>query len=327
MDTEPKVSVIVPVYMVEEYLPFCIECIINQSYSNLEIILVDDGSKDRCGKICEDYSRKDNRIVVLHKENGGLSDARNAGIKIATGEYITCVDSDDYIASDMIQDLYESIRRTGADIAICGTIKTSVRQVNNKSQFAPAEDIVMTPEQTIELGLYSKGFSLSAWGKLYKKSLFYGVEYPKGKLFEDLFTTYKLILKSHKIVYNEKVGYFYYYRPNSIVASNYTPRHLDCFEGLEQMKADGVFSTPLLKKTYCAAVIEAFSELLEKNPPKNDPSIESLWKQVKKYRICTIFNHKCSLRVRAKAATLLMGRNFSQKIINYYYQKKWKRNQ
>lgn len=317
------VSVIVPVYMVEEYLQSCVDSVINQTYRNLEIILVNDGSSDNCGKICDDYALLDKRIKVIHKKNGGLSDARNAGIKIAEGEYITCVDSDDFIAEDMVENLYKVLTSTKADIAVCGMIKTSDRfpSIQNDNVEKIEE---FTPQEAIEEGLYNRKFPLSAWAKLYRKSLFKEIEYPVGKLYEDLFTTYKLILKSTKIVFTSRVGYYYFYRTGSIVATKFKINHLDCFEALEKMRQEGIFTDAKLVSAYESAMVEAYTELLEKNPPLKEKAIRILWKQVKKYRINTILNVNSSKRVRGKAALLLLGNRFSQIIIKAYYKMKWK---
>ena len=319
------ISVIVPIYMVEEYLPLCIESIINQTYKNLEIILIDDGSKDRCGELCDKYAQKDSRIIVIHKDNGGLSDARNAGIKIASGHYITCVDSDDYIAVDMVENLYNSIAGYDADISICGMKKTSNRDEDLYKE--TAFDVkVMSPDQAIEQGLYNTSFPLSAWGKLYSAKLFEGIEYPVGKLYEDLFTTYRLFLKAQKIVFHSKVGYFYYYRPNSIVATSYREAHLDCFDGIKQMEKDGVFHDTDLQKAYKSSMVEAYTELLEKRPPLCDKQIVDLWEQIKPFRLSVVLNTKSAKRVRGKAFLLFFGRRFFQMIINAYYKKKWEIN-
>lgn len=321
----PLVSVIVPVYMVEEYLSSCVDSIVNQTYKNLEIILVDDGSPDNCGKICDEYAQIDSRITVIHKENGGLSDARNAGIKTASGHYITCVDSDDYIAVDMVENLYNSIVKYDADISICCTKKTANRDEDLYKE--TAFDVkLMSPDQAIEEGLYNTSFPLSAWGKLYRRKLFEDIEYPVGKLYEDLFTTYKLFLKAKKIVYYSKVGYFYYYRSNSIVATSFREAHLDCFEGIKQMQNDGVFHNSELQRAYMSSMVEAYTELLEKKPPLFDKQIVDLWEQIKPYRLSVILNSKSSKRVRGKAFLLLLGRRLCQIMVNLYYKKKWKKN-
>lgn len=218
---EPLISVIVPIYHVEQYLRRCIDSIIGQTYKNLEIILVDDGSDDGCPAICDEYARKDNRIVVIHKENGGLSDARNKGIEIAKGDYIAFVDSDDYIHKDMYKILMDEILRSSSDISIC-TYKYVYDNKPDEPDISYNDDYlveVMDGRQS-QHRYYSGDIMLEltvAWNKLYKKDLFDGIRYPKGKIFEDEYTTYKVLYKSKKISFVNVPLYYYLQRSDSII--------------------------------------------------------------------------------------------------------------
>ena len=213
------ISVIIPIYKVEKYLEKCIQSIIAQTYNNLDIILVDDGSPDNCGNIIEEYRKKDKRIRTIHQDNGGLSDARNSGIKIANGKYILCIDSDDWIENNMIEVLYKNIIDNNADISICEFIEEddegkmiSHKNYNNKIEiFRKKEAIKKLIEQDI--------ITNHAWNKLYKTKLFDNVEYPKGQLMEDISTTYKLFEKSEKIVYQNTPLYHYIQRGTSILGN------------------------------------------------------------------------------------------------------------
>lgn len=209
------ISVIVPVYNVEKYLEKCIQSILNQEYTELEIILVDDGSKDNSGKICDDYAKKDNRIKVIHKENGGLSDARNAGLKIALGEYIGFVDSDDYIDTDMYLTLYQLIENNNADISI-----VSFREFMNGKMIDVKESKsleIMSKIEGIKELLLDNKIQSYAWNKLFKKELFKDIEFPTGKNFEDIATTLLLFEKTEKIVRMEEPKYNYLRRSDSII--------------------------------------------------------------------------------------------------------------
>jgi len=188
----PLISIIIPIYKVEDYIRCCIDSILSQTYKNLEIILVDDGSPDNCGSVCEEYSLKDKRIKVIYKKNGGLSSARNAGLDIASGEYIGFVDSDDWIENDMYESLYNAIIFHKADISVCGRYIASGNKITTISDSEKAE-VFTRCEALSELVLdeYS-GMKNFAWDKLYKKELFDNVRYPEGKCYEDIFTTYKL---------------------------------------------------------------------------------------------------------------------------------------
>lgn len=227
----PLISVIIPVYNVEKYLTRCLESVITQTYSNLEIILVDDGSTDGSGKVCDRYQEKDSRIKVVHKKNGGVSDARNEGIKVAAGKYITFVDSDDYVSDDYVSCLFAMISEERADIAV-GTYVVVNDREQNQFLTAPKQRYNKTFSgiEAINNSWYKKEITNSTWAKLYKKELFLQVEYQKGKVYEDLGTTYKLLYKAKKVVYADYRIYYYVQREGSIMHSSSKKRIEDRFE-------------------------------------------------------------------------------------------------
>ena len=230
------ISVIVPVYKVEKYLSKCVESILNQSYSNLEIILVDDGYQDKYGQICEEYTSKDNRIKVIHKENGGLSDARNYGLNNSTGDYVCFVDSDDFVASDYVEKLLDACIKNNSDISACNFYyinedgKKWVRKEKKGKIYTSEEAIkdIFSPSQDTEV---------MTWNKLYKKNLFIEnhIEFPKGKIHEDNFTTYKLYDKANKITLISDKLYYYLQRQNSIM-STFNKKRFDILLALEQIE-------------------------------------------------------------------------------------------
>lgn len=209
------ISVIVPVYKVEKYLKRCVESIISQKYKNLEIILVDDGSPDSCGQMCDDYTEKDNRVKVIHKKNGGLSDARNAGLDIANGVYVTFVDSDDILNDEYITRLYENLISAKADISCCDLAR--IKESEKVESTSKGQVKVFDSLSAIEETLYQRFIDNSACAKLYKKNLFDRLKYPKNKYFEDLDTTYKLFLQAKKIVATDEKLYYYIQREGSIL--------------------------------------------------------------------------------------------------------------
>jgi glycosyltransferase involved in cell wall biosynthesis len=231
---EKTISVIVPVYKVEKYLSRCIESIINQTYSNLEIILVDDGSPDKCGDICDHYASLDSRVKVIHKENGGLSDARNTGLNIATGEYVNFIDSDDYIHEKFYEKLLTLVLSNNADIGQCEFLKVfEDKDHNNKvTSTIPLNSEKVATFNNVEAlnQLYSNVISGVAWNKLYKAELFKDIRFPKGKIHEDDFTTFKVLYNSKKIVTTSLPLYYYLQRSNSIMGSEFNARHLDSLE-------------------------------------------------------------------------------------------------
>ena len=208
------ITIIVPIYKVEEYIDKCINSILNQTYKNLEIILVDDGSPDRCGSICDEYAKKDNRIVVIHKENGGLSDARNAGIEKAHGKYISFIDSDDFVTADYIEYMYRMLKKENVKLAVCGIQvvwkKTKMKQDNKLNCYK------YTAEEAFNNLLWSKGIEISAYGKLYDRELWEKNKFPKGKVYEDTYVMYKIFEEAKNLVYGEKKSYFYIARKGSI---------------------------------------------------------------------------------------------------------------
>lgn len=217
---EDLISVIIPVYKVEQYLSNCLESLINQTYSNLEIIVVDDGSPDACPQICDDYMKKDSRIKVIHKENGGLSDARNAGIKIATGKYIGFVDSDDYIHPKFYEILYKNIMEYDADISVCNFVNTT--QLNWYGGKQSKEMVEFNNIEALE-ALYSDNVQMQkamvvAWNKLYKRELFKKIHYPLGKTNEDEFVIHHILYQSKKIIYIDSELYYYLQRTDSIMS-------------------------------------------------------------------------------------------------------------
>lgn len=226
------ISIIIPVYRVEEYLTKCIDSVIKQKYTNIEIILVDDGSPDNCPKICDEYAKKDSRIKVIHKENGGLSDARNVGINNASGQYISFIDSDDYIDNDYILFLYKCIKENDSDISICTHyIEKGNRTINLQNNIKRTYNNV----EALHDMLYSQNIDVSAWGKLYKKELFKNIKFPIGRLYEDSATTYKLLDISNKIVFWGKSKYHYVIRNNSITTNSFSNKKLDLIYSTKEM--------------------------------------------------------------------------------------------
>lgn len=228
----PIISIIVPVYNVEEYLQRCIDSILNQSFKNFELILVNDGSTDNSLKICKEYLLNDPRVKIINKENGGLSSARNAGINIAKGRYIGFVDSDDWINKEMYKILYELCEKNNSDIAECRYTVTTGNEMNldNSSNLIT----ILNNEEAIK-SLYTNTSygSVVSWNKLYRCELFKDIKFPEGKLNEDQFTTYKLYYKSNKIVSIDKVLYYYFQSTKSIMRSEFTLKKLDAIEAIE----------------------------------------------------------------------------------------------
>lgn len=220
----PLISVIVPVYKVEKYLDTCVRSIVNQTYRNLEILLVDDGSPDGSGAICEAWAAKDPRIKVVHKENGGGGAARNTALDAAGGELIAFADSDDYIAPDMYAHLYELIR-DGADIAECDFVTTA----DDGAEFPLCEPKTMayTREEAMREHIQDTIFRQLIWNKLYRREMVGHIRFPVGTAIDDEFFTYQVLGNAKKLVRSTKVCYAYRQQPDSVMHQTYSLKRLE----------------------------------------------------------------------------------------------------
>lgn len=254
----PLISVVVPIYNVQQYLEKCIDSIIAQTYTNIEIILVDDGSKDGCPAICDEYAKKDDRIRVIHKPNGGLSSARNAGIEIATGEYISFVDSDDYISEDMIEQLYDTLQNEQNAISVC--LFTSDEEglsvgINKDKEY-------FTSAEAIREILLERKFHTSAVAKLYPTRIFDEIRFPVGLYYEDFATMYKLFAECEKIVFVKTYKYFYVFNPDSITKATFSDKQMDYFTVSDQvheyLKSEYPNLVKALKNRECSMAISFY---------------------------------------------------------------------
>lgn len=227
---QPLISVIVPVYKVEKYLGRCIESLINQTYTRLEIILVDDGSTDKCSQLCDEWSGKDARIKSVHKRNGGLSDARNAGMPLAAGEYISFIDSDDYVSNDYFEVMLNTLVSENSDIVECSVVK--FYEDNHFEEYH--DDLKATSYSAVDglSGLIAEEpFHQHVWNKMYKADITLGIPFPFGKLNEDEFWTYQIFGRANRVTKINKTMYFYFQRAESIMGEAYNLRRLDALEG------------------------------------------------------------------------------------------------
>lgn len=228
------ISVIVPIYKVEAYLPRCVDSLLGQTDRDFELILVDDGSTDRCGAICDEYAAKDSRIQVIHKENGGLSDARNAGLAIARGEYIAFVDSDDWVSPRYLEMLRQGLETTGSDICECGILRTEGSSCPEPVETVPEVfDTVSALEQLIRDGKFHQ----YVWNKLYRREIIAGIRFPVGKTNEDEFWTYQVFGRTAHVARIDALLYNYFQRPGSIMGAGYSLKRLDGLEAKAQRQA------------------------------------------------------------------------------------------
>lgn len=309
------ITIIIPVYNIEKYLRKCIESVIEQTYKNIEIILVDDGSMDNSGEICDQYKEKDSRILVIHKRNGGLSDARNSAIDIAKGKYLFFLDGDDYIEKDSIEYLYNIITKYKCQIAIAQTQlvwdgKEKIKR--NKDNCKREEKIKLyNNESALEAMLYNTEFTNNACNKLYDTKLFTNIRYPIGMLYEDLATTYKLISLAKKIVLSSRITYNYLVdRNTSIMNSSYNSKRMQSL----------IFTNEIIsfvKEKYPSIELAAISRMymeclfiLLKLPYKKKYSNDNkiVHNFLKKYRWKVIKNKKLPIKQKLLCIVAIGGR-------------------
>lgn len=224
-----KISIIIPVYKVEKYIHRCIDSVLGQTYSNIEVILVDDGSPDLCGRICDEYAKKDNRVVVIHKENAGLSGARNSGLNVATGDYIGFVDSDDYISRDMYGRLMYSVESSGKDIGICNFAR--VFSDHEETAFEFEEERMFSQDEMYEAISREVNWQwITVWNKLYRKEIFENLRFPEGRIHEDEAVIHNIIFMSNGAAFIPDEMYYYVQRQGSIMSMKSNKRMSDAYD-------------------------------------------------------------------------------------------------
>ena len=225
---KPLVSIIVPCYKVEQYLPVCIESILNQSYSDWELILVDDGSPDRSGEICDQYAAKDERIRVIHKQNAGVAAARNSGVELATGDYATYLDGDDYLHPDCLRELVRIAEGQHADIVQCGYVR------GNDTIFPPSEQKETVKEYTNHSVFAADVAKIIVWGKLYRMDILKDIRIPEGRYFEDDLVTWRWYYAADRIVVTSHPYYYYTCNAQSTMAQHHKKPNLSFIEAYEE---------------------------------------------------------------------------------------------
>ena len=312
-----KISVIVPVYNVEQYLERCVDSIINQTYTNLEIILVNDGSTDNSGKLCDELAKKDERIRVIHKENGGLSDARNRGIDESESDLVGFIDSDDYIDSDMYEVLLKNLNDTDADLSMCALYdvynNTPEAQVTNKGTWK------LSSEQAIKMVMEAKILSVTAVNKLYRKSLFTDLKFEVGKIAEDAFIMIKLLDKCEKIVATNEKKYYYVHRENSITTQKFSTKFLNVIEAYEQNSNIILEKYPKLKDVAQTRMNWAYFYVLDRlllDDNYNDKELENkLISYLKNHRKDILNDPLFTKGRKIGFIALLLSRNLYRKLI------------
>ena len=301
------ISVIVPIYNVERYLRKCVDSILCQSYTNLEIFLVDDGASDNCGRICDEYALKDSRIRVIHKENGGLSDARNVAIDVTQGEYLTFIDSDDYVAPDYIETLWLLVKKYNCKVSV-SLFNTFYENEQPKEYKNELVEEVWDSQKAVEHMFYQKIFDNTACAKMYHYSLFKEtcIRFPKGLLFEDLYTTYKLLLNSDKVAFCNKKTYFYLLRPTSIEGSIFSDKKMDSALSVFNSMEQNIDILHPIEKSYRCRMLSFSFHLLVKMPD-NYEKRDLLYNYIKQYRRTVLLDKKARTKTRIACFLSYLG--------------------
>ena len=313
----PLISIIVPVYKVEPYLHKCVDSILSQTYTHLEIFLVDDGSPDNCGKICDEYAQKDNRIKVIHKKNGGLSDARNVAIDVAKGEYITFVDSDDFVTSDYVETLYHLVKKYQCKVGVAW-LRTFHEGCEAGTNQPPYIKKVFDRMEGIEKMFYQELFDTAAWCKIYHRSLFEtGIRYPLRLIYEDLPTTYLLFLQADKIAFCNHIIYNYLLRANSIEGQPFKANKLDsALKILDMIQSHSNELKSIEKAVRCRLLSFCLHILLEMPTGYADKRKQVLIDYVKRNRWKVLTDTRARKKARIGALISYLGLNTTRRILN-----------
>lgn len=309
MKIQPVISIIIPVYNVAPYLGSCVESVLAQTFSAFELILVNDGSTDDSGSLCEAFAARDGRVRVFHIAHSGPSAARNTGLNAATGDYIGFVDADDWIEPDMYALLYKNSVSYGADLSACGFIK--VYDYAHISFYStPAASRCYTPESALREMFHKNHMRYSACNKLFRRSLFESIRYPEGTFMEDKATTYKLIHSSNRVAWCASPKYHYFMRPGSITHADFTEQELDVFavndELLVFIRDNYPRLTKLVRASYAAECLKLLRHM-KQSGYTNAAVFEKSITCLRQNGICTLTAENRSL---ATAIPVLLGAAF-----------------
>lgn len=316
----PTISVIVPVYNVKRYLPKCVQSIVDQTFEDLEILLIDDGSTDGSGELCDLLAQKDSRIRVIHKENGGLSEARNRGIEEATAGLIGFVDSDDHIAKDMYEVLYGQLRAADAQISICGIYNEY--EDHCVAEYPKKELYVVDGKEAFRMAMEGRKFSVPAWNKLYHKSLFDKIKFPLGKLSEDAFIIPEVLSKAGRVAITTEPKYYYVHRMNSITSSAFRDKDFHVVEAYRRNLEYTREHFPQFEEQAMFRYLWSYMVVLDKMVGSGDPeSIEGYVALVQKIRGNTfkiLTNRFFTNRRKLATLVLLLSRKAYGRLTKVY---------
>lgn len=314
------ISIIIPVYNVERYLESCVTSVLNQSYKKIEVILVDDGSTDSSAKICNNLAEVDERIEVFHKKNGGLSDARNFGIKKAKGKYITFIDSDDVVSVNYLEALYNALVASNVKLSVCDltAFKDGTQVVLSKSKIK--EQVILNAEAAFKEMLLQRKFGVSACGKLIDVECLRDVEFPYHRLYEDMATTYKWVENALEVVFVDADLYFYRKRKNSITTAKFNEKKLDIFLSFGDFESFIYEKYPKLIK-YCEyRKLDCSTAILEEINKEEENRIirKTMIKNIKENFLPVILNSDVPIKKKTKIILARINDSLFRKVMHLY---------
>ena len=299
------ISVVVPIYRAEAYLEQCVDSLLEQSYDNLEILLVDDGSPDGCGSICDNYGERDPRVTVLHQENRGVSAARNVGVEIARGEYIAFVDADDWVEPDHIGYLLQLLRQNTADIAVCRS--------DTKARRGGAETMLLSGEAALRTMLYQKLFDTGPWSKLYRADIVKETPFPENMFFEDLAVVCRMFGMAERVAYSQRRTYHYRRTLDGTMNGGYAERLLDEIRAAEMMYEYVTRAYPSLTPAAESRRFSAYCQTLLRLP-KDREEITVLWEKIRVTRGYVLTDPDARGKNRAAALISYLGKDTMRKL-------------
>lgn len=318
----PKISVIVPIYNCEKYVSRCIESIMNQTFHDLEIILIDDGSNDKSVEICKNLEKKDSRIKLICVENGGVSRARNIGLDFAHGDFISFVDSDDYLIPEMYERMYKNLIDNKADVSICGIMDYFTKRdgsIEKVRQSCIEGFFILDGEKAMEESLKSRLFSVNPVNKLFKRKLFDSIRYPEGKISEDAFLIPSVLLNADVVIYDSFPMYHYIRRENSITTSNFSPKDWDIVEAYERHLKTTEKNFPNILKAaefrYLWAYTYVMDRMLLSNSAVPEEDIKKAYCFIRKNILKIILNPYFSFKRKIATVILLINKRIYKNII------------
>lgn len=326
MTSQPLISVIVPVYNVEQYLDQCLESIVSQTYPRLEILVVDDGSTDSSGDMCDRWAERDSRICVTHQPNGGLSAARNTALDRMSGEHVIMVDSDDVLHPDAAACLLSAMERHQADIVVGDHVivdEKATPQWPDTVATDPDGDRAYSQSETLLAIFYQQGLTHSAWARIYRASLFDGIRYPVGQLYEDLAVIYPLLKKCDKVVKIPQVVYGYRQRESSILG-HFSPKRADILNICESLERHTLVEDNQYHSAVRSRLMSAyFNILLLSNQDKSGDHKQlqdRCWKGIKRLRGKCILDSDMRMKNRLGVIASYLGRSFLCSVVGRNYQ-------